>query len=63
MPLPPGTRIGPHEVLAPLGAGGMGERIRESLGDAEAETAIAAVSATPLAAALSEADGLMREPE
>jgi hypothetical protein len=25
MPLPPGTRLGPYEVLIPLGAGGMGE--------------------------------------
>ena len=25
MPLSPGTRLGPHEILAPLGAGGMGE--------------------------------------
>ena len=25
MPLAPGTRLGPHEILAPLGAGGMGE--------------------------------------
>ena len=25
MPLAPGTRLGPYEVLGPLGAGGMGE--------------------------------------
>ena len=25
MPLTPGTRLGPYEVLAPLGAGGMGQ--------------------------------------
>ena len=25
MPLTPGTRLGPNEVLAPIGAGGMGE--------------------------------------
>ena len=25
MPLPPETRLGPYEILAPIGAGGMGE--------------------------------------
>jgi serine/threonine protein kinase/WD40 repeat protein len=25
MPLPPGTRLGPYEIVTPLGAGGMGE--------------------------------------
>jgi len=25
MPLAQGTRLGPYEILAPLGAGGMGE--------------------------------------
>ena len=28
MALPPGTRLGPHEIPTPLGAGGMGEVYR-----------------------------------
>jgi hypothetical protein len=28
MTLPPGTRLGSHEIVAPIGAGGMGEVYR-----------------------------------
>jgi serine/threonine protein kinase len=28
MPLPPGTRLGPYEIVAPIGAGEMGEVYR-----------------------------------
>jgi len=51
MPLTPGSRLGPYEVLAPLGAGGMGEvyRARDKRLDRDVAIKIlsAALTATP----------------
>ncbi len=40
MPLSAGTRLGPYEVLSPLGAGGMGEAYRARDTRLEREVAI-----------------------
>ena len=45
MPLPPGTRLGPYEILSPLGAGGMGEVFRARDGRLDREVAIKLLSA------------------
>jgi serine/threonine protein kinase len=40
MPLDPGTRLGPYEILAPIGAGGMGEVYRAKDSRLDREVAI-----------------------
>lgn len=56
MALAPGTRIGPYEVVAPLGAGGMDEVHRAKDTKLEREVALKALP-VPLAR---DADGLDR---
>jgi len=45
MPLSAGTRLGPYEILAPIGAGGMGEAYRA--GDAKLKGEVPIKGATP----------------
>jgi serine/threonine protein kinase len=40
MPLAPGTRLGPYQILAPIGAGGMGEVYRAKDTKLDREVAI-----------------------
>src|SRR5712691_2362814 len=46
MGLPPGTRLGPYEIVAPIGAGGMGEVYRAKDTRLDRTVAIKIVSAT-----------------
>src|SRR5580693_7192732 len=52
MPLAPGDRLGPYEILAPLGAGGMGEVYRARDTQLDREVAIKVLP-----------DALARDPE
>src|ERR1700734_2483097 len=46
MPLPAGTRLGPYEVLTPIGAGGMGEVYRARDTKLDREVAIKVLPAS-----------------
>ena len=56
MPLTPGTRLGPYEVTAPLGDGGMGEVYRATDTNLKREVAIKVLPASVAA----DADRLAR---
>src|SRR6266487_6530427 len=66
MPLSPGTRLGPYEIVAPLGAGGMGEVYRATDTNLKRQVAIkvlptsVAVDADRLARFQREAEVLAR---
>jgi len=56
MSLTPGTRLGPYEIVAPLGAGGMGEVYRATDSHLKRSVAIKVLPASMAA----DADRLMR---
>lgn len=60
MTLSPGTRLGPYEILAPLGAGGMGEVYRAKDTRLEREVALKVLPSSTFADATARAR-LLRE--
>jgi len=47
VPLTSGSRLGPYEILSPIGAGGMGEVYRARDSRLNRDVAIAAIKALP----------------
>lgn len=51
MSLTPGTRLGPYEIIAPIGAGGMGEALSEIIAAGAKAPALHLQDALPTACA------------
>ncbi len=65
MPLDPGTRLGPYEIVSAIGAGGMGEvyRARNTRLDRDVAINIATIYGTEESASPSEIDLVVNWPD